>query len=110
MTASACRACIGPRSNDQTTVCDFGRCRWVEARWRLFRGERPGGHPMKSKSVWTMPVVALALFGSRGIALADTSDVKGPAPLVVAKSGKHCKDDPTCFNRINHAIKPVVHV
>ena len=65
---------------------------------------------MKSKFVWTMPVVALFLIGSWSIALADTSDVKGPAPLIVAKSGKHCKDDPNCFNRIHYAIKPVARV
>jgi formamidase len=53
---------------------------------------------------------ALLLIGSSSIALADTSDVKGPAPLIVAKSGKHCKDDPNCFNRIHYAIKPVAHV
>ena len=65
---------------------------------------------MKSKFVSTMPVVALFLIGSWGIALADTSDVKGPAPLIVGKSGKHCKDDPHCFNRIHSAIKPVARV
>ena len=53
---------------------------------------------------------ALLLFGSPGIASADTSDVKGPAPVIVAKSGKHCKDDPNCFNRIHYAIKPVARV
>src|SRR4051794_39412636 len=55
-----------------------------------------GGHRMKSKFFWTMPTVALSLVGSWGVALADTSDVKGPAQLIVAKSGKHCKDDPNC--------------
>jgi len=53
---------------------------------------------------------ALLLFGSPSIASADTSDVKGPAPVIVAKSGKHCKDDPNCFNRIHYAIKPVARV
>ncbi len=53
---------------------------------------------------------ALLLFGSPGIGSADTSDVKGPAPVIVAKSGKHCKDDPNCFNRIHYAIKPVARV
>jgi formamidase len=57
-----------------------------------------------------MPVVAVCLIGSVSIVSADTSDVKGPTPLIVAKSGKHCKDDPNCFNRIHHAIKPVAHV
>ena len=65
---------------------------------------------MKAQSVCTMPVVALLFLGGSNMALADTSDVKGPAPLIVAKSGKHCKDDPNCFNRIHYAIKPVVHV
>jgi len=45
-----------------------------------------------------------------GVARADTSDVKSPAPVLIAKSGQHCKDDPNCFNRIHHAIKPVAHV
>jgi formamidase len=31
-------------------------------------------------------------------------------PLIVAKSGKHCKDDPNCFNRIHYAVKPVARV
>ena len=65
---------------------------------------------MRSKTVRTMPAVALCLVGSGGIAFADTSDVKGPAPLIVAKSGKHCKDDPNCFNRIHYAVKPVARV
>jgi len=58
-----------------------------------------GAHLMKLQFVWTMSMVAVFLIGSSSIALADTSDVKGPAPLIVAKSGKHCKDDPHCFNR-----------
>ena len=66
--------------------------------------------PMKSRFVWTLPAVTLLLVGSSGLALADTSDVKGPAPVIVAKSGKHCKDDPNCFNRIHYAVKPVAHV
>jgi formamidase len=53
---------------------------------------------------------SLALVGSLGVARADTSDVKSPAPVLIAKSGQHCKDDPNCFNRIHHAIKPVAHV
>ena len=65
---------------------------------------------MKPRFVWTMPMVVLVLFGSSSIALADTSDVKGTAPLIVAKSGKHCKDDPNCFNRIHYAIKPAARV
>lgn len=69
------------------------------------------GRPaMMSRFPWTMPVVASLLIASGSIASADTSDVKGPAPLLVAKSGEHCKDDPNCFNRIHYAIKPVAHV
>ncbi|HEY4369086.1 MAG TPA: acetamidase/formamidase family protein [Steroidobacteraceae bacterium] len=65
---------------------------------------------MKSPFVWTASIATLFLFGGSGIALADTSDVKATAPLIVAKSGKHCKDDPNCFNRIHYAIKPAAHV
>ena len=65
---------------------------------------------MKSKTVGTMPVIALCLVGTGGMAFADTSSVKGPAPLTVSKSGKHCKDDPNCFNRIHYAVKPVARV
>ena len=64
---------------------------------------------MKSRPVWMMPVVALLLVASWGGVWADTSDVKGAAPVIVAKSGKHCKDDPNCFNRIslrNQAGRP----
>jgi formamidase len=49
-------------------------------------------------------------MGSAGVALADTSHVKGTPPLVVAKSGDHCKDDPNCFNRIHYAVRPVARV
>jgi formamidase len=65
---------------------------------------------MSLRLVRAIPMVALSLIGSAGIALADTSDVKGTAPLIVSKSGKHCKDDPNCFNRIHYAIKPAAHV
>ena len=65
---------------------------------------------MKSKFVQTIPVLAACLAGNGSIALADTSDVKGPTPLFVGKSGKHCKDDPNCFNRIHYAVKPVARV
>ena len=53
---------------------------------------------------------ALLSIGNSSIALADTSEVKGPASVIVAKSGKHCKDDPNCFNRIHYAVKPVARV
>ena len=55
---------------------------------------------MRRTVVWTMPVLALCLMVSSKSGVADSSDVKVPAPLIVAKSGKHCKDDPNCFNRI----------
>ena len=69
-----------------------------------------GVHPTKHRFVRTLPIVAALVAGSSNIAVADTSDVKGTAPLIVAKSGKHCKDDPNCFNRIHYAVKPVAHV
>lgn len=62
---------------------------------------------MKSNSVRAIPVVALLLVGGPGVAVADTSGVKGPAPVIVGKTGRHCKDDPNCFNRIHYAVKPV---
>ena len=40
---------------------------------------------------------------------ADTTEVKHETPVVVAKSGSHCGDDPNCFNRYHPAIKPVAH-
>ncbi|WP_210419088.1 acetamidase/formamidase family protein, partial [Bradyrhizobium sp. NAS80.1] len=65
---------------------------------------------MTSRPVWMMPVVSMLLVASWGGAWADTSDVKAPAPVIVGKSGKHCKDDPHCFNRYHFAIKPVARV
>src|SRR5580698_3870390 len=66
---------------------------------------------MRTALYYAMPMLS---FGSLGIiqspASADTSSVKGPPPVVVAKSGEHCKDDPNCFNRIHYAVKPVAHV
>ena len=50
----------------------------------------------------------LLVVGGAAAVRADTSDVKVPASVVVAKSGAHCKDDPNCFNRYHPAIKPVV--
>lgn len=46
-------------------------------------------------------------MGCCGAVLADTSDVKGPAPVIVAKEGAHCVDDPHCFNRYHPNIAPV---
>ena len=57
-------------------------------------------------------IAAAGLFSvsTWGPASADTSDVKLPPPVVIGKSGKHCKDDPHCFNRYHYAIKPAAHV
>ena len=65
---------------------------------------------MKSKFVSTVPAIALIMAGSLGFACADTSEVKLPSPVIVAKTGKHCKDDPHCFNRYHYSIKPAAHV
>jgi formamidase len=53
-----------------------------------------------------MHAATLFLVGCWGSAWADTSDVKLSPPVIVAKTGKHCKDDPHCFNRYHYAIKP----
>jgi formamidase len=73
------------------------------------RTHRPKSRHVQTRLVWTAPLAALCLVGNWSAALADTSDVKGPATLIVAKSGEHCKDDPNCFNRIHYAVKPVAH-
>ena len=57
-----------------------------------------------------VPAITLIMAGSWGVACADTSEVKLPSPVIVAKSGKHCKDDPHCFNRYHYAIKPAARV
>jgi formamidase len=67
-------------------------------------------HPARARITCALPATVLLLVGVANTTWADTSDVKGQAPLVVAKSGKHCIDDPNCFNRIHYAIKPAVHV
>jgi formamidase len=65
---------------------------------------------MKSHKLWTI-VGALALsLGFAVAAQADTTDVKGPAAVVVTKSGEHCVDDKHCFNRYHPAIPPVMKV
>lgn len=69
-----------------------------------------GAHPMRPRFGWTKWLASLLLLGGASIAFADTSDVKGAAPVIVAKSGEHCKDDPNCFNRIHYAVKPVARV
>ena len=61
---------------------------------------------MEAASFSRIGVVFLFVCGSGGASWADTSDVKGPAPVVIGKSGKHCKDDPHCFNRYHPDIKP----
>ena len=65
---------------------------------------------MKSALIWKMPAIVLFLVGTWGAASADTSDVKTTPPVLVGKSGKHCKDDSHCFNRYHYAIKPAAHV
>ena len=65
---------------------------------------------MEIASFSRVAVVSLFVCGSGGVSWADTSDVKGPAPVVIGKSGKHCKDDPHCFNRYHPNIKPAATV
>jgi formamidase len=65
---------------------------------------------MKAALYYAMPMLMLGSLGIQTPASADTSSVKAPPALVVAKSGEHCKDDPNCFNRIHYAVKPVAHV
>lgn len=40
-------------------------------------------------------------------AAADTTEVTHETPVVVAKQGGHCGDDPNCFNRYHPQIAPV---
>jgi formamidase len=49
------------------------------------------------------------LLACAAIARADTTDVTHETPILVAKSGAHCGDDPNCFNRYHPAIPPVAH-
>ena len=65
---------------------------------------------MQTTSLSRIAVAFLFVCGSGGASWADTSDVKGPAPVVIGKSGKHCKDDPHCFNRYHPNIKPAATV
>jgi formamidase len=65
---------------------------------------------MKTALHYPLPILALMAFGAEDPAFADTSSVKAPPPVIIAKSGEHCKDDPNCFNRIHYAVKPVAHV
>lgn len=56
--------------------------------------------------------LAVAIAATAGLfaasAYADTSDVKTQSTVLVKKRGAHCVDDPNCFNRYHHAIKPVM--
>ena len=52
-------------------------------------------------------VAAGFLMGTVTISLADTTEVKWQDKVTVAKKGKHCVDDPNCFNRYHPAIPPV---
>jgi len=65
---------------------------------------------MQTASLSRMAVAFLFVCASGGASWADTSDVKGPAPIVIGKTGKHCKDDPHCFNRYHPNIKPAATV
>src|ERR1700732_5549927 len=65
---------------------------------------------METATLSRIAVAFLFVCGSGGASWADTSDVKGPAPVVIGKSGKHCKDDPHCFNRYHPNIKPAATV
>ena len=54
-------------------------------------------------------ILSLAVTGLfAGAAVADTTDVKTQARVLVKKMGAHCVDDPNCFNRYHPAIKPVM--
>ena len=61
---------------------------------------------MKRLNLIGLVAAVLILPAIVNIVCADTSDVKGPAGVVVQKTGLHCKDDPNCFNRYHPAIKP----
>ncbi|MEO1148017.1 MAG: acetamidase/formamidase family protein [Cyanobacteria bacterium J06638_22] len=60
---------------------------------------------------WLVAAVTLVcVVGFGAIARPDTSNVQGPPPVVVAKMGEHCIDDPNCFNRYHPDIPPAVMV
>lgn len=42
-----------------------------------------------------------------GNTFADTTDVKTQTIVEIKKSGSHCEQDPSCFNRYHPAIKPI---
>ena len=58
------------------------------------------------RTLWSVPF----LFAVTPAAHADTTEVTHETPVVVAKIGSHCGDDPNCFNRYHPAIKPVARV
>jgi len=65
---------------------------------------------MRTASLSKIALAFLFVVGGGRASWADTSDVKGPPPIVVGKTGKHCKDDPHCFNRYHPNIKPAATV
>ena len=69
-----------------------------------------GRNSMQTVCLSSVVVAFLFVCGSGAAAWADTSDVKGPAPVVIGKTGKHCKDDPHCINRYHPNIKPAATV
>jgi formamidase len=52
-------------------------------------------------------VVLGSLIGGTAASLADTTEVRWQDKVVIEKAGKHCVDDPNCFNRYHPAIPPV---
>jgi formamidase len=57
-------------------------------------------------TLWMAAFLCTAVASAYG----DTTDVTHEAPVLVAKAGDHCADDPSCFNRYHPAIKPVARV
>ena len=57
----------------------------------------------------TLAILCAAAAGAISLpVLADTTDVKTQARVLVKKMGAHCADDRNCFNRYHPAIKPVM--
>jgi len=57
----------------------------------------------------SLAIVFTAAAGALSLpVLADTTDVKTQARVLVKKMGAHCADDRNCFNRYHPAIKPVM--
>ncbi len=56
-----------------------------------------------------LPIVAgIGLFGLAALVPA-AARAGADAPLVLARTGPSCAEDPTCFNRLHPAIPPVAH-